>query len=194
MREAPAEQRVRPERPRRILHGRNGRRAPVRPSRSAAEQQAGEEHGGPDHMIGESMRKKIVSVIVLATKRPRRQARPQRGRETTSITVAIFGANHMVSVMANSAMPASGRMNSPRAGNATASRPSTSSPSRRGSEEHQHRERDLVAADRLEPRHHQERPVLHVALRPAQVAADEFQERRRVLLQLAPSSGSTRTS
>ena len=37
-------------------------------------------------------------------------ARRSAGRDSTSMTVAIFGANHMISVMTNSAMPASGRM------------------------------------------------------------------------------------
>ena len=65
----------------------------------------------PTHMIGESSRKNIVSLIVLAMKRAAPpNARRKSGRDTTSITVAIFGANHMIRVITNSAMPASGRM------------------------------------------------------------------------------------
>ena len=54
------------------------------------------------------------------------------GRDTTSITVAIFGANHMISVMTNSAMPASGRMKFAGPWIATASVPSTSRPIQAG--------------------------------------------------------------
>ena len=113
----------------------------------------------PNHMIGDSIRKKIVSVTVLAMKRPAPpKALRSCGRETTSITVAIFGANHMISVMTNSAMPASGRMKFAGPWIATRERAEhqQSHPGGRA-EEHQHRERDLVAADGLEPRHHQDR-------------------------------------
>ena len=112
----------------------------------------------PNHMIGESIRKKIVSVIVLAMKRPAPpNARRSAGRDTTSITVAIFGANHMMSVMTNSAMPASGRMNFAGAldGDRQRAEHQQSHPGGRA-EEHQHREGDLVAADRLQPGHHQD--------------------------------------
>ena len=87
----------------------------------------------PNHMIGESRRKKIVSVIVLAMKRPvPPNVSRSRGRDSTSSTVAIFGANHMIRVMTNSAIPASGRTKLAGPCMATASVPSTSSPIQAG--------------------------------------------------------------
>ena len=139
-----------------------------------------------NHMIGDSSTKKIVSVTTPATKRkPPPKARRSAARVSTSITVAIFGANHMTSTMANTSEAGVG-MDEGLAGpaNATASVPNTRSPIQAGrAEEHQQRERELVAADPFEARHHQEVPVLHVALAPAQVAPDELDQRRRVLLE-----------
>ena len=140
-----------------------------------------------NHMIGDSSRKKIVSVTTPATKRkPPPNARRSDGRVSTSITVAIFGANHITSTSTNTGEAGVGAHEGVgRAGaSATAIVPNTSSPIQAGrAEEHQHREHELVAADRLEPGHHQKMPVLHVALAPAQVAADEFEQRRRILLE-----------
>ena len=56
-----------------------------------------------------------------------------------------------------------------------------SDPGRRA-DEHQDRQRQLVAADRLQAGKEQKPPILHVALAPAQVAADEFDQGRRILL------------
>ena len=56
-----------------------------------------------------------------------------------------------------------------------------SDPGRRA-EEHQHGEGELEAADELQAGQNDEMPVLQVALAPALVAADELDQRRRVLL------------
>ena len=42
--------------------------------------------------------------------------------------------------------------------------------------------RELIAAHRLKAGEHEKAPVLHVALAPAQIAADEFDQGRRVFL------------
>ena len=52
----------------------------------------------------------------------------------------------------------------------------------RRTDEHQDRENQLIAADRRQIWQRDKRPVLHVALAPAQVAAHEFQQRRRIVL------------
>ncbi len=54
---------------------------------------------------------------------------------------------------------------------------------RRRAEEHQDREGELIAADRTDAGQQQEPPVLHVALAPAQIAPDEFEQGRGILLE-----------
>ena len=83
-----------------------------------------------NHMIGASSRKKVTSVTTPATKRmPPPKLRRSVGRSSTSMTVAIFGANHIKSTRPNRRSPAPGRMKSwPAPANATAIEPNTSSP------------------------------------------------------------------
>ena len=139
-----------------------------------------------NHMIGASSTKKIVSVTTPATKRkPPPKLRRSAGRVSTSITVAIFGANHMTRTRHEHGEAGIGTDEGV-AGSCERDRDRAehqqSDPSRRA-EEHQQGERELVAADPFEARHHQEVPVLHVALAPAQIPADELDQRRRVLLE-----------
>src|SRR5262249_50923203 len=63
-----------------------------------------------------------------------------------------------------------------------AAEPEHADPGRRA-DEHQDGEGELIAAYWFEAGHPHEMPVLHVALAPAQVAADEIRERWRVLLE-----------
>jgi hypothetical protein len=88
----------------------------------------------PNHMIGDSMRKNTVSVTTLPTNRtPPPNALRSFGRVSTSMMVAIFGANHMTSTTTNSAVPASGRMNcAGLSARATATVPTTSRPIQAG--------------------------------------------------------------
>ena len=61
------------------------------------------------------------------------KARRSLGRISTSITVAIFGANHITRTSTNRAMPASGRMKSAGvSAKASASVPTTSRPIQAG--------------------------------------------------------------
>ena len=148
-------------------------------------------------MIGDSITKNTVSLATLARNRPPPpNASRAAGRVITSITVAIFGANHVTSTRMSTARPLPVATKSEgRSARATPYVPSTmsSDPGRRA-EEHQDREAELVAADELEPRQHQEVPVLHVALAPAQVAADELDAASAGSPPSRVSSGSTRTS
>ncbi len=85
-------------------------------------------------MIGSSMRTKIVCATALKVNRiPPPKALRRGGRASTSIAVAMLGANHMISTVTNKAIPASGRMKaSGDPANATAMVPSTRSPIQAG--------------------------------------------------------------
>ena len=138
-----------------------------------------------NHMIGDSRMKNTVSVTTLARKRAvPPKARRSFGRVSTSITVAIFGANHITRMITSSAWPASGRMKSAGVGEAaSASVPTTSSPIQAG----EPRNISMAKASwkrltELHAGHEQEVAVLQRALAPALIAADEFDQRRRVLL------------
>ena len=137
------------------------------------------------HMIGDSRMKNTVSVATLARNRAvPPKARRSLGRVSTSITVAILGANHMTRMIASSAWPASGRMKSAGVGDGGERQRADDEqpdPGRRA-QEHQHGEGELEAADELHAGHEQEVAVLQRALAPALVAADEFDQRRRILL------------
>ncbi len=52
----------------------------------------------------------------------------------------------------------------------------------RRAEEHQQRKDELIAADEFQSGQAEEIPILHVALAPAQIPPQEFDERRRILL------------
>ena len=100
------------------------------------------------------------------------------------MAVAVLGANHITSTSTNNAMPNPGWMKS--AGVATRRRRQRpedehADPGRR-SDEHQDRDDEIVTVHRLQIREAEERPVLHVALAPAQIAADELDQGRRVFL------------
>ena len=99
-------------------------------------------------------------------------------------TVAIFGANHMVRTAANTAMPASARMKLPGVSvKASASVPMINSPIQPGEP------RNIRIANsswqrltNFSPGKPEKAPVLQVAAAPAQIAADELGQARRVLL------------
>ena len=97
----------------------------------------------------------------------------------------MWGANHIASTRNRSASPASRRMKSAGPGDmATAAVPSSSRPIQAGDPMNiRIAKSQLIAADRQQARQPQELPVLHVALAPAQIAPDEFDQRRRVLLE-----------
>ena len=108
-----------------------------------------------DHMIGDSRMKKTVSVTTLARKRAvPPKARRSCGRVSTSITVAIFGANHITRMIASSAVAGVGPDEigrRRRRGERQRADDEQADPGRRA-EEHQHGEGELEAADELHAR------------------------------------------
>ena len=100
------------------------------------------------------------------------------------MALAIFGENHITSthdeqrhagVGANEARGRIGECDRERAEH------EQPDPGRRA-DEHQDRQHQLIAAHRLEARKREKTPILHVALAPAQIAADEFEQGRRIFL------------
>ena len=88
----------------------------------------------PNHMIGTNNKEKIVAIAKLPRNRnvpP--NARRSLGRVSTSIAVAMFGANHVTSTIVSRAMPASARMKAaPDPVQAMAAVPMTRSPIQAG--------------------------------------------------------------
>ena len=163
------------------------RRAPARSSRRSAEQEADEKDrvGKPHDRRQQQEEDRLHRPRRRETAAPPPKARRNDGRVSTSITVAIFGANHITSTISEQRAAGIGADEGRRrAGRRQRQRADHQQPDPgRRAEEHQDREHELIAADGLEAGQQQEMPILHVALAPAQVAADELDQRRRVLLE-----------